>query len=88
MILLGHYSRARMRVKEGASAEGYEEHRESVRLKVYQRNVIVSRSVEWLQDSMLEVAPGDRIYPSALSSSKRPIVMENEDSQPRCICIV
>jgi hypothetical protein len=37
---------------------------------------------------MLEVASGDRIDPDTLRSSKRLTMTGNEDSQPRCICIV
>ena len=70
MILLGHYSRAWMRIKESASAEDHEEYRESMRLEIYQRNGIVSGGVEWFQDTMLEVASGDRIDPNTLRSSE------------------
>jgi len=88
MILLSYYSRVRMTVKEGASAQDHEEYRESMRLKVHQGNGIVSRRVERLQDGVLEVATRDRIESSTSRSSKPPTVKGNEDSQPRCMCIV
>jgi hypothetical protein len=77
-----------VRIKEGASAEDHEEHRESVRLEVHQGNGIVSRSIERFQNRTLEIASGDRINPSTFRSPKRSILTGNKDSQPRCICIV
>jgi hypothetical protein len=55
MIMLCNRSCAWVRVKEGANAENHEEDRESMRLKVDQRNRAISRRVEWFQDRRFKI---------------------------------